>query len=161
MLTTKILLKSIISTHGARFMTIDIKDFYLNTPVDQPEFMLLKMADIPEDFIELYNLRQCATPDGYIHVSVQKGMYGLLQVDIIAHQLLKKRLVANKYHQSAVIPGFWKHDWRPVSFALCVDDFEVKYVGIEHANHLLQTLNMHYTTLHDWKGERYLELTIT
>jgi hypothetical protein len=64
MLTTKILLNSIISTHGAHFMTIDIKDFYLNTPMDRPEFMRLKMADIPKDFIELYNLRQLATPDG-------------------------------------------------------------------------------------------------
>eukprot|EP00804_Cyclotella_cryptica_P022420 CCRYP_021143-RA/>CCRYP_021143-RA protein AED:0.55 eAED:0.45 QI:0/0/0/1/0/0/3/0/179 len=41
MLTTKILLNSIISTQGARFMTIDIKDFYLNTPMARPEFMRL------------------------------------------------------------------------------------------------------------------------
>eukprot|EP00804_Cyclotella_cryptica_P013344 CCRYP_005116-RA/>CCRYP_005116-RA protein AED:0.47 eAED:0.60 QI:0/0/0/1/0/0/2/0/63 len=47
---------TIISTQGARFMTIDIKDFYLNTPMAQPEFMRLKLADIPEDFIILYNL---------------------------------------------------------------------------------------------------------
>eukprot|EP00804_Cyclotella_cryptica_P027931 CCRYP_003827-RA/>CCRYP_003827-RA protein AED:0.22 eAED:0.22 QI:0/0/0/1/1/1/3/0/649 len=64
MLTTKILLNSIISTQGARFMTIDIKDFYLNTPMARPEFMRLKLADIPEDFITLYNLRNLATPDG-------------------------------------------------------------------------------------------------
>jgi hypothetical protein len=160
MLTTKILLNSIISTQGARFMTIDIKDFYLNTPMDRPEFMRLKMADIPKDFIELYNLRQLATPDGYVYVRVQKGMYGLPQAGIIAQQLLEKRLLANGYHQSTVTPGFWKHDWRPISFALCVDDFGVKYVGIEHAKHLLQTLNKHYTTSHDWKGERYLGLTI-
>eukprot|EP00804_Cyclotella_cryptica_P000424 CCRYP_020917-RA/>CCRYP_020917-RA protein AED:0.44 eAED:0.43 QI:0/0/0/1/0/0/2/0/67 len=56
---------------------------------------------------------------------------------------------------------FWKHDWRPISFALCVDDFGVKYVGIEHAKHLLQALNAHYATSHDWKGDRYLGLTIT
>jgi len=72
MLTTKILLNSIISTQGARFMTIDIKDFYLTTPMDRPEFMRLKIADIPKDFIELYNLRQLATPDGYIHGKYKK-----------------------------------------------------------------------------------------
>ena len=32
MLTVKLLLNSVISTKDARFMTIDIKDFYLNTP---------------------------------------------------------------------------------------------------------------------------------
>jgi hypothetical protein len=34
MITTKLLLNSIISTPGPRFMTIDIKDFYLNTPME-------------------------------------------------------------------------------------------------------------------------------
>eukprot|EP00804_Cyclotella_cryptica_P003834 CCRYP_020458-RA/>CCRYP_020458-RA protein AED:0.26 eAED:0.26 QI:0/0/0/1/1/1/3/0/581 len=141
MLTTKILLNSIISTKGARSMTIDIKDFYLNTPMARPEFMRLKLADIPEEFIILYNLRKLATPDGYVYVRVQK--------------------VANGYRQSTVTPGFWKHDWRPIAFALWVDDFRVKYEGIEHAKHLLQALNTHYTTSHDWKGDRYLGLTIT
>eukprot|EP00804_Cyclotella_cryptica_P008108 CCRYP_004594-RA/>CCRYP_004594-RA protein AED:0.30 eAED:0.28 QI:0/0/0/1/0/0.5/2/0/866 len=140
MLTTKILLNSIISTQGARFMTIDIKDFYLNTPMARPEFMRLKLADIPEEFIILYNLRKLATQDGYVYVRVQKGMYGLPQAGIIAQQLLESRLVAHGYRQN---------------------DFGVKYVGIEHAKHLLQTLNTHYTTSHDWKGERYLGLTIT
>jgi hypothetical protein len=39
----------------------------------------------------------------------------------------------------------------------------MKYVGIdiEHAKHLLWTLNAHYVMSHDWKGEHYLGLTIT
>eukprot|EP00804_Cyclotella_cryptica_P003832 CCRYP_018944-RA/>CCRYP_018944-RA protein AED:0.28 eAED:0.25 QI:0/0/0/1/0/0/2/0/503 len=150
-----------LSTRGAPFMTIDIKDFYLNTLMAQPEFMRLKLADIPEEFIILNNLRQLATPDGYIYVRVQKGMYGLPQAGIIAQQLLETRLVANGYRQSTVTPGFWKHDWRPIAFALCVDDFGVKYVCIEHVKHLLHSLNTHYTTSHDWKGDQYLGLTIT
>ena len=90
-------------------MTIDIKDFCLNTSMDLPEFMRLKIANKPENFIDLYNLRQLATPDGYIYVRIQKGMYGLSQAGIIAQQLLEKHLVANGYHQSTVTPGFWKH----------------------------------------------------
>eukprot|EP00804_Cyclotella_cryptica_P000422 CCRYP_020916-RA/>CCRYP_020916-RA protein AED:0.40 eAED:0.40 QI:0/0/0/0.5/0/0/2/0/244 len=57
----------------ARFMTIDIKDFYLNTPMARPEFMRLKLADIPEDFITLYNLRNLATRR-YAYVRIQKGI---------------------------------------------------------------------------------------
>ncbi len=49
MLTTKVLLNSVISTNGARFMTIDIKDFYLNTPMVCPEYMRLKLSDIPDN----------------------------------------------------------------------------------------------------------------
>ena len=35
LLTVKLLLNSIISTPNAKFMTMDIKDFYLNTPTAQ------------------------------------------------------------------------------------------------------------------------------
>ena len=35
----KILLNSVLSTEGAKFMTIDIKDFYLNTPMERYEYM--------------------------------------------------------------------------------------------------------------------------
>eukprot|EP00804_Cyclotella_cryptica_P006952 CCRYP_007096-RA/>CCRYP_007096-RA protein AED:0.31 eAED:0.29 QI:0/0/0/1/0/0/3/0/365 len=56
-------------------------------------------------------------------------MYGLPQAQIIAQQLLEKRLAIKGYQQSTITPGFYKHDWRPISFTLCVDDFGVKYTG--------------------------------
>jgi hypothetical protein len=115
---------------------------------------------MPDNIIEHYALRSIATEDGFVYVCIQKGMYGLLQAGIIAQQLLKKRLVAEGYRQSTTTPGYWKHDWRPISFALCVDDFGVKYVGKEHADHLLKTLNMHYQTSQEWDSTRYLSLTI-
>ena len=37
MLTVNLLLKSVISIKGAKFMSIDIKDFYLNTPMSRYE----------------------------------------------------------------------------------------------------------------------------
>jgi hypothetical protein len=36
--------------------------------------------------------------------------------------------------------GLWKHDTRPISFSLVVDDFGVKYVGREHAEHLMECI---------------------
>ena len=87
-------------------------------------------------------------------------MYGLPQAGIISQKLLEKRLNAAGYQQSKIIPGFWKHDWRPIYFALCIEGFGVKYVGHEHAQHLLNTLNGYYQTSHDWEGQRYLGLTL-
>eukprot|EP00804_Cyclotella_cryptica_P020425 CCRYP_014405-RA/>CCRYP_014405-RA protein AED:0.11 eAED:0.09 QI:0/-1/0/1/-1/1/1/0/940 len=104
MITVKILLNSVISTLNAKFMTIDIKDFYLNTPMARPEYMRLKLADIPAAIIDLYKLRDIAQ-DGYVFVRIQKGMYGLPQAGIIAQQLLEQRLQANGYHQSKLNPG--------------------------------------------------------
>ena len=42
LLTVKHLLNSTISTPGAKFMTLDIKDFYLNTPLKRYEYLRLK-----------------------------------------------------------------------------------------------------------------------
>jgi hypothetical protein len=41
LLTVKLLIISTISTSNAKNMTIDIKDFYLNTPMAQYKYMQL------------------------------------------------------------------------------------------------------------------------
>jgi hypothetical protein len=160
LLTVKLLLNSIISTENARFMTMDIKDFYLNTPMTRYEYMRLRLADMPEDVVEHYKLREFATPDGAIYCEIRKGMYGLPQAGIIAQQLLEERLAKHGYRQSATTPGLWTHDTQPICFSLVVDDFGVKYVGKEHAQHLLETIQRYYKCSADWEGERYCGLTI-
>ena len=93
-------------------------------------------------------------------VRVQKGMHGLPQAGIIAQQLLKKRLNLKGYCQSDTNPGYWKHDWQPISFSLVVDDFEVKYVGEQYANHLLAVLRKDYVVDKNKKGNKYCGITI-
>jgi hypothetical protein len=160
LLTIKILINSIISRAGAKFMTMDIKDFYLNTPMARYKYMRLRIADMTDNVIEHYNLRDKATPDGYIYCEIQKGMYGLPQAGIITQQLFKECLQKHGYHQSQTTPGLWKHNTRPISFSLFVNDFGVKYVGEENAQHLLDTVRHYYKCSCNWKGERYCGLTL-
>ncbi len=143
MVTVKIHLNSTISTKGARYCTIDLKDFYLNTPMERPEFMRMKLADLPQDFTKMYNLHDLVDNQGHMSIRIQKGMYGLLQAGILAQELLEKRLNSHSYRQSAITPGLWRHDFRPISFTLCVDDFCIKYIGREHVDHLSGILNQH------------------
>ena len=109
LLTVKTLLNSVVSTPGAKFMTIDTSNFYLNTPLDRYEYMKMKLSNFPEDIVELYNLRGKATNDGYVYAEVRKGMYGLPQAGILAQQLLETRLNAEDYFQIKITPGFWTH----------------------------------------------------
>jgi hypothetical protein len=51
MLVAKMLFNSVISTRGARFMTMDISNFYLMTPLHQPEFIRMKLSNIPDKII--------------------------------------------------------------------------------------------------------------
>ena len=40
-----------------------------------------------------------------------------------------------------------------------MDDFGVKYVGKEHADHLIKRIKENYDITEDWEGKRYLRLT--
>ena len=58
MAATKILLNSIISTKYAKAMGVDIKNYYLNTPMGRAEYIFINYADIPDEIVRQYNLAQ-------------------------------------------------------------------------------------------------------
>ena len=68
LLTVKLLLNSVISTKGAKFMTVDIANVYLCTPLPQKEYLRIKLADFPDSIIEQYNLKQKMTLEGFVYV---------------------------------------------------------------------------------------------
>ena len=160
LLTVKLLLNSIVSTAGAEFMTIDIKNFYLNTPLKRYEYFRLRIADLPEDVIKQYKLQEKATKDGFVYVEIRRGMYGMPHSGLIAQELLETRLEKHGYKQSKLTPGFWTHKWRPISFSLVVDDFGVKYIGKQHVMHLIQALQENYEISQDWTGSKYCGLEL-
>ncbi len=51
MLVAKMRFNSVISTNDTRFMTMDISNFYLMTPLHRPEFIRIKLEDIPDEVI--------------------------------------------------------------------------------------------------------------
>ena len=53
MMTVKMHLNSMILTKGARYCTFDLKDFYLNMPMEQLEYMRMKLCDLPQEFVDL------------------------------------------------------------------------------------------------------------
>ena len=87
------------------------------------------MDNFPDKNIEEYNLKEKVNKKGMICIEVTKGMYGLPQVGLLAHELLEERLNKHGYFQSKLVPGLWTHKTRPITFTLVVDDFGVKYVG--------------------------------
>ena len=158
--TVKLLLNSMISTPGAKLTTLDLKDFYLNTPVERLEFLRIKIDHFPQDVVKHYSLNDLVYDNGYLMVSMQKGMDGLPHAVIIAQQLLKKCLKDKGYHQIKTTPGYWKHEWHPISFSLAVDDFGVKYVGEQHANHLLSVLREFYVVDKNENGDKYCDINL-
>ena len=104
------------------------------------KYIRLKLSNLPDDVIEEYNLKEKATKHGFVYVEVWKDMYRLPQEGLLAQILLEELLKNHGYEQSKLTPVFWKHKWRPIFFTLVVDNFGVKYVGKEHARHLVSLL---------------------
>jgi hypothetical protein len=71
----KLLLNSRLSCPGAWFSSIALKNFYLDTPMPDPEYVRIKIAVIPAEFIEEYNLQGCNC-DGWIYFKICQGCYG-------------------------------------------------------------------------------------
>ncbi len=81
LLVAKILFNSTISMPGERFMTMDISNFYLNSPLARPESIRIKISNIPEDIINKYNLRDKVTESGHVHIEANKGCTGSRKQD--------------------------------------------------------------------------------
>jgi len=77
MLVAKIVFNSVISTKDAKFMTIDISNFYLNSPLPRPEFVKIKINNVPEEIITEYKLRDKVTSNSHVYIMATKGMYSL------------------------------------------------------------------------------------
>ncbi len=160
MMTVKMNLNSIISTKRVQYCTLGLKDFYLNTPMEQPEYVQMKLSNLPQEFADLYDLTKKAEDNGNVYIKVQKGMYGLPQAGILAHGLLEEQLNEHGYQQSQVTPGLWKHALKPSPSCSALMIFGMKYIGQEHIKHLLKVLNMHYKCSQDWDSKKYLRMDI-
>ena len=104
LLTVKLLLNRVIMTPGAKFVTLDIKDFYSNTLMESQEFLRMKLDHFSQDMIDLYHLNKKVDANGTPYIHVEKGMYGLPQVGIIAQKLLEEQLGDEGYTRSDKTP---------------------------------------------------------
>jgi hypothetical protein len=90
----------------------------------------------------------------------EEGVYGLKQAGIIANQQLTKHLATYGYSPTPHTPGLWRHSHGNATVSLVLDDFGVKYVGHENAQHIVQAVAAMYTVSTDWTGSLYCGLTI-
>ena len=91
----KLLLNSILSRKGSKFITFDIKISYLQTPIDRPEYVRIKLADLPQDCINKYNLKYFVNANGSVYLEILNGVYDLSQSGALEKTLLEKRLTVH------------------------------------------------------------------
>ena len=75
---TKLLINSTISDaqKGARFMSANLKDFFLATPMNGEEYMKVQSQPFPDDIRKKYNLDQKVTNNDYIYIRKKRACMG-------------------------------------------------------------------------------------
>ena len=108
---TNILLNSTISdaNDGAKFMSCDLKDFFLPSPMEKSEYMKVPIKYFPSNVIEQYKLDRLVK-NRYVYVEIMKGMYGLKQAAVLAYHQLAIYLRIAGYQQIIRSTGMWKRE---------------------------------------------------
>jgi len=156
------LLHSTVSDNK-QWLTIDIKDFYLGTPLpaSRYEYVRIELSKIPPEAITSHNL----TPFIYnnaVYFEIRKCMYGLPQAGRLSQLRLISHLKEHGYHQCPNTPCLFKHESRDIMFCLVVDDFGVRYGTQDDADHLINALRSHdYELTVKPKGDTYLGMNIS
>ena len=103
-LELKLLLNITISDarRGARFMSCDLKYFFLDAPMSRSEYIRINSKYFTPDIRDCYQIEGLIAADGYVYIKFIKGMYGLKQAAIIAYK--------------QIIPHMEPHGYYPVPF---------------------------------------------
>ena len=158
--TAKLLFNSTLSTKRARFMAIDILNFYTHNNLIDYQYMQFAMSEIPQEIIDEYNLKTVVNEDIYCYAGIRKPLYGLLEAGYITNVKLKRILGLEGYIPSKFTPGLFTRKIREIVFSLVVDDFGVRYKKREDAENLLKTIQGRYPVKAEWDPIFYLGVTL-
>ena len=122
--------------------------------MDWHEYVRIKLSDIPQEFIDKFNLTELVH-NGWMYFEIIRYCYGLPQSGKFANDLPCTWLEKAVYYEVATTPGLWHHKWRPIQYFLIEDDFVIKYVGKQHALHLLKIMEQNYEITADWEGQKF------
>ena len=121
--------------------------------------MKLPLSVFPKHIKQQYEL-EIKAKRGYVYIEIRISIYGLPQAGKLANTALKEHLAPYVHFEVAHTPGLWRHITNPIVLSLVVDDFGVKYVHKDDADHLVKSLKNAYKLAKDWTGGLYCGITL-
>ena len=103
---SKLLFNGILSKNNAKFMTLDMSNFYLMTPMKDYRYLQINLSTTLEEIIKELNLHNISH-NGWVHTGIRKGADGLPQTGMLANELLEKRLAKAGYYKLVTLLGLW------------------------------------------------------
>ena len=97
MTNSKLHINSTISNahKGARYLGIDITNFYLGTCIPYYQYMCIHLSKIPQEIKNEY--KYVISANGLVYLEICKGMYGLKEAGVLTLNQLVKSLAPHGY----------------------------------------------------------------
>ena len=108
----------------------------------------------PRAVWDQYNLDQFHD-NGWVYARADKGMYGLPQAGRVAYDHLVPILNDAGYYEASRTPGLFCHNTNDIVFTQVVDDFLIQHTTEVALQHLIDTLQQHYTITTDRLATKY------
>jgi hypothetical protein len=156
--TSKLHWNIVISTKQARYMCLDIIIFSL-----QPTLITSNTCKCRLHcslFGSKSNIMVKMVYKRYIHLEMQRAVWGLPQAGILAKKHRRCKLDPFGYYKHVNTLGLWYHESRPISLTLVVDNFGIKYKTKDDINHLIGAIKSTYTVTEDWTGNLHCSITL-
>ena len=74
----KPMINIVLSQQNAQFVAFDIKNVYLDKPMENPEYVRVKLEDITQEFIKEYHLLENER-HRWVYFEIVRGCFGFLQ----------------------------------------------------------------------------------
>ena len=104
-------------------MCIDIKNFYLGTPMNYFQYMRIHKKIIPQELLDEYDI--IFDDRDFTYVEIRRGMYGLKEAGVIAFDQLFLKLKHFSYEPMPQTPGLWRH-------GIVTKTFEFSEIFVKH-----------------------------
>ena len=151
---------SIVSTPDTKFMIIDISNMYMNTPLQEYQYMQFNINIVPQEVIDHYNLQKKGTKDGSLYCERRKAMYGLKESGKLANIKLQTVLASEEYKPCCVTHGLYKYRKQRITSLFLGDKFSVQYIDKKRCRSSHHNTTKKYLIKMNWKGKYYLRMTL-
>ncbi len=152
--TAKLNWNSVVSTENTQYMCLNINFFYLTAALEYFKYMKIPLLLFPAWTIDQYKLKTLAL-DGWVYIEMRQAVWGLPQAGILANKRLRCKLAPFGYYESINTHGLWRHESKPITFTLVIDNFGVTFVNEVNVDHLISSIKQTYILTKDWTGNLY------
>ena len=118
MLDAKLHINSTISDahKGARYFGIDLKNFYLDTPMTYYQYIRVLPKMIPKEVWDDPRYTIHISANRFVYLEIRRGMYGLKEAGVLAFEQLARHLAPHGYKPTSYTPSLWRHATRPTIY---------------------------------------------